>query len=237
MKTSPVRFFLVVSPHPAYVWAGLALLVALGAWTVRWDPNEAETPLGMLLLAQMFTAATGFCGAASRGRYDPLFVSGRARVTIALAHWVASSVPGWAAWGLVGVAQRALVPGVWPAAFRPRSLMALLAVSVLTWAATIRLPRLSGGVLWCAALFTAMAARESAGWLATVAQAVRAPSGWTDYLVAALVHTAVPFLWLERRAPTGTPIVLGVEGLLVAGVLAGAVIYLARRDYALVEES
>ncbi len=162
MTVSSIRYFLTASPHPRSVWLVCTAVVVIGGWTVSLDPAGVDTPLASLLVVQMFGAATGFCGPASRGRYDPLFVSGRPWSRIVLAHWAASCLPGWLAWLLIGVAELAVEPGRPPFAFQPRAMAALLLVSAFTWSLTVRVSRFTGGVVWCGALFVAATLRVGA---------------------------------------------------------------------------
>ncbi len=236
MTASSVRYFLTVSPHPWSVWLICAAVVAIGGWTVYLDPAGVESPLASLLLVQMFAAATGFCGPASRGRYDPLLVSGRPWSRIVLAHWVASCLPGWLAWLLVGIVELAVDPGKLPLAFQPRGMTALVLVSAFTWSLTVRLSRFTGGVVWCGALFLSVGLRESFIWVAEAVTKARAPHDIADFIRSVVVHAAVPFALLERRPPGFEGALVAVLLALVAAALGVAILYLARRDFPLVEE-
>lgn len=237
MTVSSLRYFLTVSPHPRSVWLVCTAVVVIGGWTVSLDPAGVDTPLASLLFVQMFGAATGFCGPASRGRYDPLFVSGRPWPRIVLAHWAASSLPGWLAWLLIGVAELAVEPGKPPFAFQPRAMAALLLVSAFTWSLTVRVSRFTGGVVWCGALFVAAALRESLVWIGEALAKTKSAHDAADFGKSVFVHAAVPFALLERTPPAFETALVAVLLLLAAAVLGLTVLYLARRDFPLVEES
>lgn len=237
MTVSSIRYFLTTSPHPRSVWLVCAAVVVIGGWTVSLDPAGVDTPLASLLVVQMFGAATGFCGPASRGRYDPLFVSGRPWSRIVLAHWAASCLPGWLAWLLIGVAELAVEPGRPPFAFQPRAMAALLLVSAFTWSLTVRVSRFTGGVVWCGALFVAAGVRESLVWIGEAVAKTKSPHDATDFVKSVVVHAAVPFVLLEGTPPAFEAALLVVLLLLAAAAIGLTILYLARRDFPLIEES
>ncbi len=236
MNTSSVRFFLGVSPHPPWVWAGFGTIVALQGWTLRQSPDDAASMLAAALLVQMFAVSTGFCAPASRGQFDPLLTAGRPRFLVAMAHLVASALPGIAAWGALAVVEVAAAPPRWPLALSPRALLALILVSAIAWALTLRLPRLSGGVLWLGLLLVGALTRE--GFLALAKPAVDRPEGpgVVGLLSEAGLRAAAPFLLLTKRAFTHELAVVSIDIGIAIIVLAAALAFLSLRDYPLAEE-
>ena len=236
MNTSSVRFFLGVSPHPPWVWAGFGAIVVLQGWTLRQSPDDAASMLAAALMLQMFAASTGFCSPASRGHFDPLLTSGRSRPALAGAHLLASALPGLVAWIVLAVIEVALAPASWPVALRPRPLLALALVSTITWALTLRLPRFSGGVLWMGLLFAAAITRERFLAYANRITARMSAFGAGDILTEAGVRAAVPFLLLDPRPTASEWLVFTFDVGVVLAVLAAALVFLSRRDYPLTEE-
>jgi hypothetical protein len=108
--------------------------------------GTSESALLTLLLIQMLSVSTGFDSHASRGYYDPpLALCSRGRV--AAAHFLASALPGFAAWLAIGVVQAVAGEG-WAPAFQPAGIAALALVSTLPWAVSVRFGPMSGGVGW-----------------------------------------------------------------------------------------
>ena len=190
----PARYFLVVGLHPRYALFALAAILVVGAVTVWLDPRELDSGLGMILLAQMFLASTGFVARARQGHFDPLLAGPWSRVRVAIAHWVVSIAPGVVAWlVLVSAASLAGTPTVWSAVAGFRA-AALVMVSALSWAIGFWLPRGAAGMLWMALLMVLVTQR---------AELLAVPAG-TGPIDTALRHTATlivcPFLLLAARS-------------------------------------
>lgn len=145
---SSVRFLWLVSSPRIYFRTILVLLAAVGVVSEFVNPGSSDFATASILLVQLFAASTGFTRFASRGYYDPILVSGRGRGPVAIAHFIVSALPGAVAWVVVGVAQAVAARNVDVRAFRPAGWAALLLVSTIPWALTLRLPPLSGGALW-----------------------------------------------------------------------------------------
>lgn len=232
MRIHPVRYFLVVLPHPRYLLAGFALLVALGAWLLRTNPSDVGAPFVPLLFLQMFASSSEFKGPASRGYFDALLISGWSRHVIALSHWISAVLPGVGAWAVLGAAELVVIGPEKAMCYEPQSLTALLLVSTVPWALTLPLPRLSGGILWNLTILVLAATRQGATFLRTaVAATPMAPMG--DLASAAVAFAACPFLLLDPStgSASASPFVLVVEVALAVGTMLGGVAYVARRDY------
>lgn len=143
-----IRFFCVVPPvpplmHGAFAASAVAAAVALGLQAT--DPYGALAPVFLL---QALAASSGFAVPARRGHYDLLLTSGVSRLRIGIAHLAASILPGIVCW-MVMTALEAITSGGFPGvSLASGTLAALVIVSALSWAATVPLPRLTGGMIW-----------------------------------------------------------------------------------------
>lgn len=143
-----IRFFRVVPPvpglmHGAFAASVVAAAVALGLQVT--DPYGALAPVFLL---QTLAASSGFAVPARRGHYDLLLTSGVSRLRIGAAHFVASILPGVLCWVLIA-ALEAVSGGRFPrVSLASGTIAGLVIVSALSWAATVPLPRLTGGIVW-----------------------------------------------------------------------------------------
>lgn len=157
MKSSAVAYcWEVCGPTRSFLLLHLGAVV-YGAY-VEWnDPGASLSALIFILFIQMFSAATGFAGPASRGYLDSLLVSGRPRLNIGASHFLASSAPGLAAWLLIGFFQVIRLRTASVAPFQPAGMAGILLISSVAWSLTLPAPRFSGGLLWLAvAIVTAV---------------------------------------------------------------------------------
>ena len=123
-------------------------VLALGAATLELvDPGASDWVLASIALLQLFASSTGFTGHATRGHYDPVLL-GRSRVSAALAHFVVSAAPGAVAWIACGTAQALAARSAAVPAFLPAGWAALLLVSAIPWAGSVRAAPFLGGALW-----------------------------------------------------------------------------------------
>jgi hypothetical protein len=142
-----LRFFHVASPLPALVVWTFGALVAGACAIVVLAPGRTAGALAPLLVLQMFAASSGFAVPGRRGHYDLLLTRTGGRTSIALAHWVSSIAPGVAGWLIVGSVE-ALATDTASVALASGTCAAVALVSTIPWAATIALPRFSGGIGW-----------------------------------------------------------------------------------------
>jgi hypothetical protein len=228
-----VRFFLTVLPPPVWIQAGFAIAAAIGVWTLILNPREVDSALGNILVVQMLATSSGFAAAASRGHFDPLLVSGRSRVSIALGHAVASALPGLIALAIV------LVTAAWfggvsaERAFSPQRLAAILIVSGCGWAIGLPFPRLVGGALWMAFFMGIML--SGVGLAAGVWLLEAGPAHMGMVVLMGIAAVACPFLLLGDQPGPANPWSIGLALLLASVVVAGGVRYVVGRDYVLKE--
>ena len=142
-----LRFFRVASPLPGLVVWTFSAIVAGACAVVLIAPGRTAGALAPVLVLQMFAASSGFAVPARRGHYDLLLTKTGGRMSIALAHWVSSIAPGVAGWLIVSSVE-ALVTGSASIAMASGTCAAVMLVSTMPWAATIALPRFSGGIGW-----------------------------------------------------------------------------------------
>ena len=142
-----LRFFRVASPLPGLVVWTFSAIVAGACAVVLIAPGRTAGALAPVLVLQMFAASSGFAVPARRGHYDLLLTKTGGRMSIALAHWVSSIAPGVAGWLIVSSVE-ALVTGSASIAMASGTCAAVILVSTMPWAATIALPRFSGGIGW-----------------------------------------------------------------------------------------
>ena len=143
-----LRYFHVVSVVPALFVAGFAVTVAAAAIRLTSDPSSAVDALTPVLLLQLFAASSGFRVAARRGHYDLLLTSGASRHEIALAHCLATVLPGLVAWTCVALLEAAASHGSSLRAAAAGSVVAFLGTSFLAWAAAIPLSRATAAMVW-----------------------------------------------------------------------------------------
>jgi hypothetical protein len=227
---SAFRWFAAVSSPPAPLTVVLALLAAGAVGLEIVDRGSSDWVLASIALIQLFAASTGFTRHASRGYYDPVLL-GRNRVPIALAHFAASAAPGVTAWVACGAAQAIAGRSASIPAFRPAGWAALLLVSTIPWAASVRAAPLVGGTLW---LLLSVSLVVSGRILEPLGR-LHAQPGW------ALGHPAAA-LGLGLAFPLAIPSMQWPSGLLlefagIAGIaLACGVFAVARAEFPLAEE-
>lgn len=156
-RITPLRFFRVLPLHSPFLVMGVAAAAAIGVVTLAWDPRSGPSVLAPILMLQMFAAASGFDVPARRGHFDLLLTGGTSRMGVVIGHFMVSAAPGVVAWCALGLCELVLHGTDVPAAFTSGSLIALLIVSMLAWALTVPLPRLSGGVIWLLLVVVAFA--------------------------------------------------------------------------------
>jgi hypothetical protein len=149
-----LRFFRVASPLPGLVVWTFGAIVGGASAIVVFTPGRTAGALAPLLVLQMFAASSGFAVPGRRGHYDLLLTRTGGRIAIALAHWASSIAPGVAGW-LIVAGIEALATGTASIAMASGTCVAVALVSTIPWAATIALPRFSGGIGWLLVLTVA----------------------------------------------------------------------------------
>jgi hypothetical protein len=209
-KPSALRFFAGMNLHPVYGLIGVAVIAGFGVWTTATSPGELDSGLGMLLVAQMFMASTGFLGRARRGHFDPMLGAGRSRTCAVFCHWVISIAPGLAGWLCLSMSAYFQGSNAALSALVGTRAVAFFIVSAVSWAGGFMLARGAAGVAWFAVLVSLLIARVD-----LLAGAAPASPSWLQVLRQAVTVLVCPFLLLTTRA-----IASGVA-LATAGVIAG----------------
>ncbi len=143
-----IRFFRVVPPVPVLMNGAFAASAVAAAVALSVHAADARGALAPVFLLQTLAASSGFAVPARRGHYDLLLTSGVSRLRIGVAHFVGSILPGLFCW-MVIVALEAVSGGRFPqVTLASGTIAALVIVSALSWAVTVPLPRLTGGIVW-----------------------------------------------------------------------------------------
>jgi hypothetical protein len=233
IRVTSVRYFLTVLPPPVWIRAGFAIGAIIGVWTLVLNPREVDSALGNLLLVQMLATSSGFAAAAARGHIDPLLISGRSRVSIALGHALATALPGLIAFGIV-LATAAWFGGVSAErAFAPQRLAAILIVSGCGWAIGLPFPRLVGGALWMA--FFMGIVLSGAGLALGLRLLDEGAAHAGTILLTGVAAVACPLLLLGDHPGPANLLSIGLALVIACAVVAGGVRYVVRRDYVLQE--
>jgi hypothetical protein len=211
-----VHFFFVSKLQPAHAVVVCGACVALGVWTLSYDPGELDSALGLLLVVQMFLASTGFTSRAFAGHFDPVLLAGGSRPRAALAHWAVSIAPGVAGWIVLAVVALALGSPAARSALIGRRVVALIIVSNLSWVAGYRLSRGAAGVLWLIVLVAVLLQHNLRALSMTMEQGVRA---WPWDTAVLLV---CPFVLIGNK-PEVPAAVLAAAALLACLAAASAV--------------
>ena len=137
----------ILRPSPAMVAANAAIVAWAGylAWV---SPSEMRPVYVVLLLCQSFSAATGFSFRAHRGHFDQLLVAPASRISVGLAHALASMATGLMTWVLVAAIEASVNRGSVPVGLTLPAVSALLYMSAVAWAAALPFTRYSSGVVW-----------------------------------------------------------------------------------------
>jgi hypothetical protein len=148
MTPSTMRFFIVLLRPSGAIVCTAAAIVAVAAWLGSSAAGDFDQSFALVLLLQMFGAATGFTHAARRGHYDPVLCGPQSRLPAAAAHAAGSMLPGIVAWLGVICVDQVTRPRHLSTGLSVSAIEALLWISVVAWCLTLRLPRYSGGLLW-----------------------------------------------------------------------------------------
>jgi hypothetical protein len=200
--------------------------VAVAAGTT--PARDALTPL---LVLQVFAVSTGFATAARRGHYDVLLTGGTGRVRTALAQWTVAAMPGLAGWLALAAVEIVLTPGA-PDVLAPGGVAAMFVVSTLPWALTVGLPRFSAAIGWVLlgtlAVSLAPGVAGDRGLASGGAASGGAASGGAEWVVSAVGVLLFPMRMVEDPGLRSIEILPAV--IVAAGSMAGALVWIARRD-------
>ena len=206
------RFFLVVPPMPLLMVGALIVATGVSAVVILVEPSRVSGALTPILLLQLFACSSGFDVPARRGHYDLLLTHGEARRRVIVAHWAASALPGVLCWLLLAiVGYTANSDDSRVALLNGGTLSAVILVSTIPWAATVRLPRFSGAIGWL--LIVAMLSLAAPRLLAIDLSV--SIEGWNDWLKATWAVLVYPPL-LVGESLGGREALVVVPGLLFA---------------------
>jgi hypothetical protein len=229
--TSSFRFLWLVSSPRVYFQVVLALLAASGIALEIVNPSSSDTASVSILLIQLLAVSTGFTRFASRGYYDPILVSGAGRLRVAVAHFAASALPGAVAWIVLGIAQALVARNLGVRNIRPAGWAALLLVSTIPWALTLRLPPLSGGAIW----LTLSAAFLVSGKGMELFAVMRQSPSSTDFGFLKGLGFGIAFPLMVPDVPWSVPVLGALFGVSAAALLLGA-LFISRAQFPLAEE-
>jgi len=208
-----VRFFRVVRVTHPLTSAAFATVLGVAVLVLITDAAHASGVLAPVFLLQALATSSGFAGPARLGHYDLLLTTGQSRIRIGLVHWALSASPGATAWLAVAVLEFVLRPGAPIVSLSSGTIAGMCLVSTLPWAATVSLPRLTGGIAWILLIVIAFSVMPEAGREATAATVLMCP--WI----------------LAGRDLAGSEILLAALAIAVAlSALAAALIWIDRAD-------
>ena len=227
---APLRFFAAVSPPARVLVAVLAVLAAGAVVLETVNAGSSDWVLASVGIVQLFVSATGFHRHATRGYYDPILLDG-ARARLALAHFVVSAAPGVGAWCVTGCAEAVAARSLSVPAFRAPGWAALLLVSAIPWASSLRTSRFAIGVLW---LLVTASLLVSGVLLLPLAAIHSDPSWAAEHPLRAIgVGLGFPMVIPSLRWPSSA--LCGFVGLSLLGLALG-VAQVVRGEFPLSEE-
>lgn len=222
-----VRFFVVVPPMPMLMIGSFAVVTAVIAAVIVFDPSRAPEALTPILLLQLFACSSGFGVPARRGHYDLLLTHAGSHRLVVLGHWVASACPGIVSWlALAGICRVAAGHDAGGLLLSTGSVAAVCLVSTIPWATTLCLPRFSGAIGWLLIVATMSLAAPEVFSIGSE-RSLEDWRTWTRTAWAMLVYPPV----LVGRSLHGAEAMAAAPALLFAtGALAVAFWSVQRRD-------
>ena len=144
----PLRYFQIVPVVPPLFNVAFVVAVAAAALRLVGDASGAIDALTPVLLLQLFVASSGFRFAARRGYYDLLLTSGASRWQIAIAHCLASILPGMVSWMCVAALEIGLSRGGEWRSVAPGTCAAFVGTSLVAWSVAVFSSRTATTVMW-----------------------------------------------------------------------------------------
>jgi hypothetical protein len=200
-----IRFFRVVAPVPPLMNLAFAATVACAAVARRLDASDAYGMLAPVFLLQTLAASSGFAVPARRGHYDLLLTRGLSRVSIGVMHLAASVAPGVACLLAIAAVEAFTSGGVPRVSLASGTVAGLLVISAVSWALTVPLPRMTGGIVWLLILVAPLDQSLVPPWVtpwllpSTLVGVDVVSLGWGTLLPLAIVVTisiASGLLWI-----------------------------------------
>lgn len=220
------RFFLVVPPMPLLMVGAFAVTTCIAAIVIVVEPARAAGALTPVLLLQLFACSSGFDVPARRGHYDILLTHGATRRRIVIGHWAASALPGLCCWLLLGGLHLLTANESRTSLFSPGTLFAVVTVSTIPWAITVRLPRFSGAIGWLLIVVTQLFALPD---MLSVDVSSRI-GNWTSWLQQAWAVLMYPVLLVGQDLGADDALIV-LPGLLFVLAAMGAAFWsVNRRD-------
>ena len=231
MRTpAPLAFFAAVSPPAAPLTVVFGVLALGAAALERVESGASDWVLASIALVQLFASSTGFTRHATRGHYDPILL-GRSRVAAALSHFAVSAAPGAVAWIACGTSQAVAAGTAAVPAFLPAGWAAILLVSSVPWALSVRSAPFLGGALW---LLLSVSLVVSGRVLGPLGRLHAAPSWAREHPLEAFgLGLTVPVVIPSLEWPPGVLVAFGAAAALA---LAGGVAMVAWAELPLAEE-
>ena len=143
-----IRFFRALRLWHPMMAGSLGLAVGVSGCVLALKGVGTPAALAPLFLLQTLAVSLGFAVPARRGHYDLLLSTGNSRLRIGLVHWAMSAAPGMASWLSLAAVELVITGGRANVSCAPGTVVGLVLVSTLPWAATVPLPRLAGGIAW-----------------------------------------------------------------------------------------
>lgn len=216
-----LRFFRVVGLLQPVMALAFSLAVTVDAATLLMNGTHTASSLAPLFLLQAFASSTGFLVPARRGQYDMLLTSGHHRFGIGVVHWVVSVAPGVVAWLLLALIEQAITGGT-AIALAGGTVVVMLLISTLPWAATVPLPRLGGGFAWLTVVVLVMSMFSQPGRDPLLMEDGRGPIART---VTVLI---CPWL-LAGRGLTGNDVIPGAFAVAIGAISIACGLYWIHR--------
>jgi hypothetical protein len=195
---------------PLLMVGAFVVMTVAAAVVMVLEPARAAGTLTPILLLQLFGNASGFDVPARRGHYDLLLTHAQPRRWIIAAHWTASTLPGVVSWLVLGAICHATSNDT-VSMFTTGTLTAVMLVSTIPWATTVRLPRFSGAIGWL--LIVSMVTLVTPGLL----EVDLVPADWRLWLQTAWAVLVYPPLLVGQRL-NGVDALIVVPGLVFAAV-------------------
>lgn len=185
-----IGYFRVVPPVPPLMMGTFGVTTCAAGLVVAVSPARAADALTPVLLLHLFAVSSGFMVPARRGHYDLLLTAGPGRLQVATVHWLMSAMPGIASWLLLALVERVATRGAGASLLASGTVAAIVIVSTLPWALTVRLPRFAGAIGWLVVLGILLVMVPSPG-SAGLFERLGSGASWLEAAVALTIYPPV----------------------------------------------
>ncbi len=222
-----VRFLNTVTPVRTVLLLPMGATFLFGVWLETQNPGSSDAAVAFLIVLQMFAVSTGFVSHARRGFYDPILEQVPRRA-VAIGHFLCALGPGCVV--LLGIGIAELIAGGRVHALSVSACTALILVSSVAWAVSVRGGALSGGAVWLLLSLAFFVTGKGLPMLAVLKAAESGQAPVRDVVVGGLLYPmTIPGLNLSTPAAA---ILVGVAAV----ALAAGVEYIGRADFPIREE-